>query len=300
LDAAESLVQDIRSVTEVTTAGLAPYGEVGLLAVRGDRQLAEPLIQHWLEDVTARGEGVGVNMMYWARSVLCNGIGRYHEAERAAAEAAADPLELGPPKWALVELVEAAARSGNAPAARAALEELSAMAAASGTEWALGTEAGRRALLLEGRAAEDLYQEGIDRLARTRLRLELARTQLLYGEWLRREGRRVDARAQLRTAHETLTAMGVKAFAERARHELLATGETVRKRTVDTAMELTAQEGHIARLAAQGLTNPEIGASLFLSPKTVEWHLRKIFSKLGISTRRELRRALPEDDQGAT
>jgi DNA-binding CsgD family transcriptional regulator len=268
--------------------------------VRGNAEQAEPLIQDCLADVIARGEGVGVNMVQWARAVLCNGLGRYGDALRAAQEAAAFPLELGPPKWALVELVEAGVRTGNTEAAAAALEELSAMTRASGTEWALGIEAGRRALLREGRSAEDLYREAIDRLAGTTVCVERARAQLLYGEWLRREGRRVDARTQLRPAHETLTAMGLDGFAERAQHELLATGETARKRRADTSEELTAQEAHIARLAAQGLTNPEIGAALYISARTVEWHLRKIFTKLGVTTRRELRRSLPEADRTTT
>ncbi|MET0765248.1 MAG: AAA family ATPase, partial [Blastococcus sp.] len=300
LAAAASLVEETRSVTEATESSLAPYGEVGLLAVRGHPELAEPLMQHCLDDVLARGEGVGVNMTLWARAVLCNGLCRYEDAQHAASVAAAEPLELGPPKWALVELVEAGARTGDTAAAAAALEELSAMTRASGTDWALGLEASRRALLREGDPAEDLYREGIDRLARTSVHVELARARLLYGEWLRREGRRLDARAQLRTAHESLAAMGVDAFAERARHELAATGETVRKRSVETSGELTPQEAHIARLAAHGLTNPEIGAALYISPRTVEWHLRKIFSKLGVSTRRELRHALPGVDRVAT
>jgi DNA-binding CsgD family transcriptional regulator len=232
-------------------------------------------------------------MVQWARAVLCNGLGRYGEALRAAREAAAYPLELGPPTWALAELVEAGVRTGDTGAAAAALEELAGMTRASGTEWALGVEAGRRALLSEGSTAEGLHLEALDRLGRTAVHVELARARLLYGEWLRREGRRVEARAQLRTAHETLTAMGVDAFAERARHELVATGESVRKRTAESTGELTAQEAHIARLAARGLTNREIGAELYLSPRTVEWHLRKVFTKLGVGTRRELRRSLP-------
>ena len=302
LAAAASLVQEIRSVAEVTggESSLAPYAEVCLVAVRGHEEQATPLIRDCLGDVTARGEGVGVNMMHWARAVMCNGLGRYGDALSAAQVAAAAPLEPGPPKWALVELVEAGVRTGNIEAATAALDELSAMTRASGTEWALGIEAGRRALLREGHTAEELYREAIDRLGRTTVHVELARAQLLYGEWLRREGRRVDARAQLRTAHETLTGMGVDAFAERARRELLATGETVRKRTVETFGELTAQEAHIARLAGQGLTNPEIGAELYISPRTVEWHLRKIFTKLGVSTRRELRQSLPDADRPAS
>jgi DNA-binding CsgD family transcriptional regulator len=299
LGAAAALVEETRSVVEATKSNLAPYGEIGLLALRGDPALAEPSIQRCLDDVVTRGEGVGINMALWARAVLCNGLGRYQDAYLAAQVAAAEPLELGPPKWALAELVEAGVRSGNAEAAAAAHEELSAMTGASGTEWALGVRASRGALLRDGLAAEDLYLESIERLARTTVHVELARARLLYGEWLRRAGRRVDARAQLRTAHENLTAMGVDAFAERASRELLATGETVRKRTVDTTTELTAQEAHIARLAAQGLSNPEIGAALFISARTVEWHLRKIFAKLGISTRRELRRSSTIVDSAA-
>ncbi|SDL86805.1 regulatory protein, luxR family [Geodermatophilus siccatus] len=293
LTTAASLVEEARFVTEVTRSSLAPYGEVGLLAVRGDAAQAEPLIQRCLEDVTARGEGAGATVVQWARAVLCNGLGRYGDALRAAREAAARPLELGPPKWALAELVEAGVRTGDTEAAVAALEELSTMTRTSGTEWGLGIAASRRALLSGGRTAEGLHLEALDRLERTSVRVELARARLLYGEWLRREGRRVDARTQLRSAHEAFTAMGVDAFAERARHELLATGETVRRRTVETLGELTAQEVHIARLAAQGLTNREIGAELYLSPRTVEWHLRKVFAKLGVGTRRELRRSLP-------
>jgi DNA-binding CsgD family transcriptional regulator len=296
LAAATSLVEETRSVTEVTRSTLAPYGEIGLLALRGDPERAEPVIQDCLDDVLARGEGVGVNMALWARAVLSNGLGRYREALAAAREAAADPLELGPPKWALVELVEAGVRAGDVRAAAAAVDHLAAMTDASGTEWALGVHAGRRALLHQGTTAEELYREAIDRLAGTTVRVELARTELLYGEWLRREGRRVDARAELRTAYEAFSAMGVEAFAERAWHELRATGETVRKRTVENPAALTAQEAHIARLAAHGLTNPQIGAALYISPRTVEWHLRKIFAKLEISTRRELRRSVPEAD----
>jgi DNA-binding CsgD family transcriptional regulator len=293
LDAAASFVDRIRSLEEVTRSGLAPYGEAGLLALRGDAERAEPLIRAALADVRARGEGVGVNMLQWAAAVLCNGLGRSREALAAARDAATDPLELGPPKWALAELVEAGVRSGDPRAAAAGQEQLTALTRASGTDWALGVAASRRALLHAGTAAEDLHREAVDRLGRTRVRLELARARLLYGEWLRREGRRVDARAQLRAAHDALSAMGAEAFAERARRELLATGETVRKRTVAASSDLTAQEAHIARLAAQGLTNPEIGAALFISPRTVEWHLRKTFTKLGITTRRELRRSLP-------
>lgn len=293
LAAAASLVDETRSVTEVAQSTLAPYGEVGLLALRGNRELAEPLIDDWLQILGTRGEGAGVSMAGWARAVLCNGLGRYREALKAAREAAQDPLELGPPQWALAEVVEAGVRSGETRIAEMALEQLSTMALASGSYWALGIEASRRALLQEGQTAENLYCEGIERLARTRMRVELARAQLLYGEWLRRESRRTDARAQLRTAYEAFGGMGVDAFAERARRELLATGEKIQKRTTESSARLTPQEVNIARLAAQGLTNPQIGVALFISPKTVEWHMRNIFMRLGITCRGELRPSLP-------
>ena len=196
----------------------------------------------------------------------------------------------------LPELVEAAARLGDAELARDALERLAKTTQPCRTEFALGIEARCRALLSDGAAADELYREAIERLRRTRLRPELARAHLLYGEWLRRENRRVDAREQLRTAHEMLVAIGMEAFAERARLELQATGEKVRKRTVETRDDLTAQERQIARLAHDGLSNPEIGARLFLSPRTVEWHLRNVFTKLGIRSRRELASALAGPD----
>ncbi|GIF26618.1 DNA-binding CsgD family transcriptional regulator [Actinoplanes tereljensis] len=262
-----------------------------LAAVRGDEQVAERLIAEALDDAKARG--AGMSALGAARAVLCNGLGRYEEAMTAADEPASGPVELGASKWALAELVEAGVRSANPKAAWRAFEQLAAMTKAAGTELALGVEAGRRALLRSGRAAEDLYREAIERFGKTRIRVERARAKLLYGEWLRRAGRRADARVQLREAYEELAAMGVAAFADRARRELLATGETVRKRTVAAEGELTAQEEQIAGLAVQGLTNPEIAATLFISPRTVEWHLRKVFAKLGVGTRRELRRALP-------
>ena len=270
-----------------------------LAAMRGHEKHAEQLIQDTLNAATALGQGVGLNMMYAARATLCNGLGRYEDALAAAREAATEPLELGPTKWALANLVEAGVRSGNTDAAASAFEQLSAMTRASGTDLALGIEAARRALLHDDDTAEELYREAIERLSNTRIRVELARAQLLYGEWLRRHGRRADARAQLRIAYEALTAMGVEAFADRARHELAASGETVRKRAVETRGDLTAQEAHIARLAAEGLTSPEIAAALYLSPRTVEWHLSKIFAKLGVSTRRQLRR-LPTTDRKGT
>jgi DNA-binding CsgD family transcriptional regulator len=294
LTEAASLVEEAQSLADMIRgeSRLVPYGEVGLAAVRGHEAVAEPMIQGWLDVVVARGEGVGVNMLQWARAVLRNGLGRYREARAAAQEACLDPRELGPPKWALAELVEAGARAGTTRVAAAALDELSAMAQASGTDWALGIEAGRRALLRRGGTAEDLYREALERLRRTTMRLDLARAQLLYGEWLRRQGRRVEARTQLRTACEALTAMGADAFADRARRELLATGETLRKRAAAPSTELTAREAHIARLAAGGFTNSEISARLYISARTVEWHLRSVFRKLGITTRRQLRQSV--------
>jgi DNA-binding CsgD family transcriptional regulator len=261
--------------------------------MRGEEKPAELLIQDTLNTAITVGQGVGMNMMNAARALLCNGLGRYDDALAAAREAATEPLELGPTKWALAELIEAGVRSDRLDVATDAFGQLSEMTRASGTELALGTSAAMEALLRDGDPAEELYQEAIQRLGHTRIRVESARAQLLYGEWLRREGRRVDARTVLRPAFEALTAMGVEAFADRARRELLATGETVRKRTVETHGDLTPQEAHIGGLAAEGLTNPEIAAALYISRRTVEWHLRKVFTKLEVSNRRELRHALP-------
>jgi DNA-binding CsgD family transcriptional regulator len=197
--------------------------------------------------------------------------------------------------WGLVELIEAATRTGKSALAADALERLSETTRPSGTDWGLGIEARSRALLSEGEVAERLYREAIERLARTRVRVALARAHLLYGEWLRRERRRMDAREQLRTAHELFITMGADGFAERARRELRATGETARKRTVETSGQLTPQETQVARLARDGLSNPEIGLRLFISASTVQYHLRKVFMKLDINSRMQLARALPAD-----
>ena len=223
-------------------------------------------------------------------AILYNGLGRYADALAAAQQASEDPLYVC--MWALPELVEAAVRSGNPQAVGDALERLAETTQVGGSDYGLGIEARSRALLSDGEAADGLYREAIDRLSRTRLRPELGRAHLLYGEWLRREGRRADARAQLRIAYQILAAIGADAFAERARRELQAAGEMVRKQAVEARTELTAQEATIARLAQDGQTNIEIGAQLFLSARTVEWHLGNVFVKLGISSRRELRRAL--------
>jgi DNA-binding CsgD family transcriptional regulator len=268
-----------------------PVADAWLAAVRGEEERADVLILDGSTIATERGHEADLQMLQTARAVLCNGLGRYEDALVAALEAIPEPSGVTTTSWALAEAVEAGVRSGNRTVAARACAQLAVQARAGGSDWALGVLAARTALLHED-AADELFPEAIERLSRTRMRVELGRTHLLYGEWLRRQGRRVDARAQLRTAYELLTAMGVEAFADRAHRELLATGEAVRKRTVETQVGLTAQEAHIARLAGEGLTNPEIAAQLYLSPRTVEWHLRKVFTKVGISTRRQLRRSL--------
>jgi DNA-binding CsgD family transcriptional regulator len=225
--------------------------------------------------------------------MLHNGHGNYEEALVTAREGAARPQELSLANWSMIELVEAAVRAGVPEQARAAADRLKEAALACGTDWALGTAARSRALLSEGPEAEAAYREAIERLGRTRVRWSLARAHLVYGEWLRREGRRVDARAQLAAAHDMLADMGAGAFAERARRELAATGATVRRRSVETTVELTEQEAQIARLAVRGSTNSQIAGRLFISPRTVEWHLRKVYSKLGITSRTEISGALP-------
>ena len=290
---AASLVQEARVVSASTGSDLAPHGAVALAAWQGRKDQASGLIEATVSDATARGEGIGVTLTRWASAFLFNGLGRYEDALAAAREAATYE-ELSTPNWSTVELIEAAARSGATDLATDALERLSEATRTSGTDWALGVEARSRALLSEGDAAEWLYREAIERLDRTRIRVELARARLVYGEWLRREGRRVDAREHLRVAYETFATIGTEAFAARAHRELLATGLRARRRVDETRADLTPQEANIARLARDGLSNPEIGAQLFLSARTVEWHLRKVFSKLGISSRKQLLLALPE------
>jgi len=252
-----------------------------------------------LPPVLAGGEQQRLAAAHWAAAVQGNGLGRYSEALAAAEQGSEYPDDVGLATWSMVELIEAAARTGCPERAEYALRCLSAAATASGTDWALGIAARSRALLSDGACAEELYCEAIERLGRTRVRAELARAHLLYGEWLRRENRRLDARHHLQIACQMLAATGLDSFAERAGRELLATGETVRKRTVDTALELTPQEAHVARLARDGHTNLEISLQMFLSLRTVEWHLRKVFGKLGISSRRQLRWALPDPGRAA-
>ena len=290
LEQGAALIAEAQAVTDATGSQLGPHGALGLAAWRGREAEATELIRATMDAVTSRGEGRGVTSQY-AAALLFNGLGRYDKAF-AAAELACEYDDVGVLGWSLAELIEAAVRSGQPARASDALRRLSETTRASGTDWALGTEARSRALLSEGRTAENGYREAIERLGRTRMRPAVARAHLLYGEWLRRENRRQDARAELRTAHGLFTAMGIEAFADRARHELLAAGDTVRKPTVETVSELTAQEAHIARLAVEGGTNAEIGAQLFLSTRTVEWHLSKVYTKLGVGSRRELRQAL--------
>jgi DNA-binding CsgD family transcriptional regulator len=291
---AASLVAESASVAAATGNRIAPFTLLRLRALQGREAEAAALVASAIELAAAGGQGMSASWAQWAAAVLYNGLARYQEAASAAQHATSDTLSPTLSMWALPELVEAAARNGNPELAGEALLRLAESTQPAGTDFALGIEARSRALLTTGDDADLLYREAIDRLARTRLRPELARAQLLYGEWLRREGRRVDAREQLRTAHHMFATIGMEAFAERARRELLATGERVRKRSLDTREELTAQEEQIARLARDGLSNPEIGGQLFISARTVEWHLRKVFTKLEISSRRQLRTALPE------
>jgi DNA-binding CsgD family transcriptional regulator len=296
--AAAGLIEEADAITEAT--GNAPLGYTSLVlaAWRGQEAQALELIEASREDAAGRGEGRAITLAEYATAVLYNGLGRYREA-LAAAQCASEHDDLGLYGWALIELVEAAARSREPQLAADALELLAERTGLSGTDWALGIEARSCALLDKGQGAEDHYLEATERLGRCRIRVHLARTHLLYGEWLRRENRRIDARETLRTAHELFTTMGAEAFAERTARELLATGEKARKRTADTRGQLTAQETQIAELAREGHSNPEIGAQLFISPRTVEYHLHKVFTKLEISSRNELQRVLPSEAREA-
>ncbi|HEX4688944.1 MAG TPA: AAA family ATPase [Nocardioides sp.] len=292
VEAAEALGVEEEVAKGVTGTRRAPYGDLFLTAYQGRPETALPLIAAMAEEALARGEGLGVYMANRADALLHLGLGQYSEAAAAAQRAASGTL--GPfTGQALPDLVEAAARAGDDDLAADTLRRLQEVTAVEGSDWASGLAARGRALVSSGADAERAHVESVERLARTVLRPELARTRLLYGEWLRREGRRMDAREQLRAAYDVFVAMGAEGFAERTRHELLATGEKVRKRQVDTLDELTPQEEHIARMARDGRTNPEIAAELFISPRTVEWHLRKVFGKLGITSRKGLHDALP-------
>ena len=292
--AAASLIAEAEAITAATGSGFARYAAIFLAGLRGAEAEARPLIEAVITDSRAAGQGVGVQSSQWVSAILYNGLGRYEEALAEAQQAAEQAPELFISMWALVELIEAASRTGQTRLAADALGRLAEATNVGQTDWGQGIYARCRALLSDGQDAEGFYREAVDRLSRTRLRPDLARAHLLYGEWLRRKGRRADARAQLRTAYDMCAAIGMEAFAERARRELLATGETVRRRTAGTHDQLTPQEAQIARLARAGLSNQEIGAQLFLSTRTVEWHLSKVFTKLEISSRRQLQRALPD------
>jgi DNA-binding CsgD family transcriptional regulator len=268
-----------------------------LAAWRGQEAATLKRADASIQAATARGEGRAICMAELSRAVLYNGLGRYQDA-LAAAQRACEHEDFGMVNWPLTELVEAGVRGGRLDVATTALSRLEQRTRAAGTDWALGIQARSRALVVDGEDADILYREAIERLARSRIVVHRARAQLLYGEWLRREHQRVNAREQLRAAHETFSRIGAEAFAERARRELLATGETVHKRTAETLYELTAQEAQIAQLAVDGCTNPEIGAQLFISPRTVEYHLRKVFTKLDIRSRKQLRAALRYASQG--
>ena len=287
-DAASALIEEAKAISAATGSAPLRYTSLVLLAWRGQGPQALDVIEAGIEDAAARGEGRAVGLAEYATAVLYNGLGRY-DAALAAAQRACQFEDLGFFGWTLIELVEAAARSGRLETAAEALEALAERTRASGTEWALGLEARSRALLSDGQAADALYQEAIRRLGRSRIVVHLARARLLYGEWLRRANRRQDSRETLRAAYEMFSRIGAGGFAERARRELAATGETVRKRTVETFAELTSQEAQIARLAREGRTNQEIAAELFISPRTVEWHLGNVFTKLGLTSRKDLR-----------
>ncbi len=293
---ATAMAHEAKTVADATDNPRRPYGALLVAAWRGQEAEVSRLKAGGPADSPAGGDGQRLAAAAWATAVLNNGLSRYDEALTAAELASADPYELGRGTWALAELIEAASRTGAVERASDALQRLTEVTSAAATDWALGIQARSRALLSGDEDAERLYLEAIDRLGRTRIRAGLARAYLLYGEWLRRQGRRRDARENLRTAYQMLNAMGIAGFAERARRELIATGETARKRTIETVNELTAQEVQIAGLARDGHSNTEISSQLFISPRTVEWHLGKVFAKLGISSRKELRAALGDLD----
>jgi DNA-binding CsgD family transcriptional regulator len=286
------LVAESDSVATATGSHRPPFAAVRLASLQGERAEASALIEATIEHAEANGQGTGAKFAHWSAAVLYNGLASYDLAVAAAREATANAIDPWQSMWALPELVEAAARAGDPGLARDALERLAETTQPAGTDFALGIEARSRALVSVGAAAEALHLEAIEVLGRTRLRPELARGHLVFGEWLRREGRTVDAREHLRAAEDMFAAIGMEAFAERARAELVSSGAKVRKHPVEARAELTPQEEQIARLARDGLTNVDIGGQLFLSPRTVEWHLHKVFAKLGIDSRSGLAAAL--------
>ena len=299
LDAAAALVEEIDSIIDSTGSQRISIPKLLLAACQGDEARASRLIDEAERDAIARGEGFVLTFGEHAHAVLHNALGHYETALDNAQHASAQD-ELHASVWSLPELVEAAVRSGKPEVAADALERLRQRTRAAGTEWALGIEARCAALVSDDAIAEGLYREAIEHLGRCRVALDLARAHLLYGEWLRRRGRRVDAREQLRTAHSRFVEMGAEAFAQRARRELLATGETARKRTIETRDELTPHEARIARMARDGASNQDIATELFVSRKTIEYHLHKVFAKLGISAREQLDYVLPRLEHAST
>jgi DNA-binding CsgD family transcriptional regulator len=297
--AASALIEEAEAITAATGNAPLRYVSLFLAAWRGEEAEVLKLIESRARDATASGEGRAIGWAEYIKAVLYNGLGRYEAALAGARQACdhEDPCFAG---WSLVELVEAGVRSGAHDEAARALRQFEERTRAAGTDWALGILARSSALMSSGQTADALYREAIERLGRCRIVVHLARAHLVYGEWLRRENRRVEAREQLRIAYEMLSRIGAEAFAERARGELLATGETVRKRTVESRDVLTAQEALVARLAAQGHTNPEIGAQLFISSRTAEYHLHKVYTKLGITSRRRLRETLQDSPEAAS
>jgi DNA-binding NarL/FixJ family response regulator len=298
---ATSLLEELRTVTEATGSPHPLSCDAFVVAWQGREAESSTLIEASLSEAVALGEGLNASIAQWASAVIYNGLGRYEEALTAAGQAGEDPPHghrgaVVVSTWGLVELVEAAARCGDAERGMDALRRLTERTRPSGTDWALGIQARSQALLSDDEEADALYREAIERLRRGGPAAFLARTHLVYGEWLRRRHRRLEAREQLRTAYELFSGMGIEAFAERAARELRASGETAQKRNVAASAELTAQEAQIARLAGEGLSNPEIGSRLFISPRTVQYHLHKVFSKLNIASRHELRIALGDSD----
>jgi DNA-binding CsgD family transcriptional regulator len=297
LAAAASLVAEAEAIAAATGTRFVPYAAVTLAGYRGVDGEPVRMIRTVIVEAEAAGQGRGIHAAHRDLAMLYNGLGRYGDALVEAQQAAAEQPELVSASWALPELIEAASRFGQTTLAAEAFARLAEAVSVSHTDWGYGLHARCEALVTSGEDADRCYREAVARLSRTSTRPHLARAHLLYGEWLRREGRRTDAQAHLRTAFDFFTTIGMEAFANRARHELEATGLVPRRHLIRPHDELTAQEAQIARLAESGLTNQEIGAQLFLSTRTVEWHLRKVFSKLGIGSRRQLRLALGRRSQ---